>query len=74
LRRATALLAAAFAGASLLAAVPPPGPVVSPLQTLVDAAPTGSTITVASGTYGGDLVIDHSIRLVGRGRPLLRGS
>jgi nitrous oxidase accessory protein len=47
---------------------------VSPLQALVDEAAPGSTIPVASGTYDGDLVIDRSVHLVGRGRPLLRGS
>jgi nitrous oxidase accessory protein len=77
-RRAAALLVAALSGAALLAAGPTPaargGAVPSPLQALVDAAANGSTISVASGTYEGDLVIDHSVRLVGQGRPLLRGS
>jgi nitrous oxidase accessory protein len=40
----------------------------------VDAASSGSTVEVASGTYDGDLLVDRPLRLVGRGRPLLRGS
>ena len=40
----------------------------------MDAAAPGSTIPVGSGTYDGDLVIDRSVHLLGRGRPLLRGS
>lgn len=46
----------------------------SPLQKLVDAAPPGSTVEVPPGKYEGDLVLDHPVRLVGRGRPLLLGS
>ena len=46
----------------------------SPLQKLVDAAPPGATVEVPTGTYEGDLVLDHPVRLVGRGRPLLLGS
>lgn len=80
MKRAAALFVAAFACAGLLAAGPTPvrgGPAasaVSPLQALVDAAASGSTVEVASGIYAGDLVIDRPVRLVGRGRPLLRGS
>jgi nitrous oxidase accessory protein len=79
-RRAAALFAAAFGCAGLLAEGPTPsrrGPAasaVSPLQALVDAATPGSTIEIAGGTYEGDLVVDRSLRLVGRDRPLLRGS
>ena len=47
---------------------------VSPLQARVRAAASGTTIFVRRGTYLGDLVIDRSVRLVGLGRPLLRGS
>lgn len=46
----------------------------SPLQRLVDAAPAGATVEVPSGAYEGDLYLDHSVRLVGRGWPVLRGS
>ena len=46
----------------------------SPLQLLVDAAPPGGTVEIPTGRYGGDLVIDRSLRLVGVGRPLLIGS
>lgn len=46
----------------------------SPLQARLDAAPPGATIEVPPGTYDGDLYIDKPVRLIGRGRPLLRGS
>lgn len=52
---------------------PAPGE-VSPLQRLIDAAPAGGTVSVAAGTYRGDLVIDRSLHLVGRGQVLLIGS
>lgn len=80
MNRAAALFVAAFGCAGLLAAGPTPirrgpaGSAVSPLQALVDAASSGSTVEVASGTYDGDLLVDRPLRLVGRGRPLLRGS
>jgi nitrous oxidase accessory protein len=79
-KRAAAFFVAALGCADLAVAGPTPDPrarsgsTVSPLQALVDAAPTGSTVRVAAGTYPGDLVIDRSLRLVGSGRPLLRGS
>jgi nitrous oxidase accessory protein len=47
---------------------------VSPLQRLIDSAPPGSTVDVPPGTYDGDVIVDKPLRLVGRGRPLLRGS
>ncbi len=46
----------------------------SPLQQRIDAAPLGSTLAVEAGEYTGDLVIEHPLRLVGRGRPRLLGS
>ncbi len=46
----------------------------SPLQARVDAAAPGETVEVASGAYEGDLEIDRPLRLVGLGRPRLRGS
>lgn len=46
----------------------------SPLQRLVDAAPAGATIEVPAGSYEGDLYLDHPVRLVGRGWPVLSGS
>jgi nitrous oxidase accessory protein len=52
----------------------PPVEAASPLQARIDAAPGGSVISVEPGRYVGDLYIDRSIRLVGRGRPLLVGS
>ena len=73
MNRAAALSIAAAAWAGLLAARPAAAE-VSPLQALVEAAIPGSTVEVAKGTYEGDLVIDRPVRLVGRGRPLLRGS
>jgi nitrous oxidase accessory protein len=79
MRIAPALLADAlfaFAAASVGAAVEgrPPAAQASPLQARIDAAPPGSMVEVAAGTYRGDLVLDRPIRLVGRGRPLLLGS
>ena len=47
---------------------------VSPLQARVDAATDGDRIEIGPGTYEGDLVIGRRVPLVGRGRPLLRGS
>lgn len=73
MRKAAALCLAAAACAGLLAARPAAAE-VSRLQARVEAAAPGSTIEVAKGTYEGDLVIDRPVRLVGRGRPLLRGS
>jgi nitrous oxidase accessory protein len=47
---------------------------LSSLQPLLDAAAPGATIEIAAGSYDGDLFIDKPVRLVGRNRPLLRGS
>jgi nitrous oxidase accessory protein len=52
----------------------PPASELSPLQARIDGAAPGATIEVAAGTYQGDLFIDRSVRLVGRGRPRLNGS
>ena len=52
---------------------PPPGE-ASPLQAVVDAASPGARIEVPPGVYEGDLVLDRPVRLVGVGRPMLRGS
>lgn len=52
----------------------PPAGEASPLQALIDRAAPGSTVSVGPGAYAGDLVLDKSVRLVGRGRPLLVGS
>lgn len=60
----------ALALAVLLAAVP----AAASLQDRIDRAPPGATLEIAAGTYAGDLVIDHSIHIVGRGRPRLIGS
>lgn len=46
----------------------------SPLQALIDRAQPGDRVVVPAGTYEGDLLIDRSITLTGRGRPTLRGS
>jgi len=72
-RKAAALFVAAAAYAGLVAA-PSAAAEASRLQARVDSASPGSTIEVPKGTYEGDLVIDRPVRLVGRGRPLLRGS
>jgi nitrous oxidase accessory protein len=47
---------------------------VSRLQALIDAAPAGGTLDVPPGIYDGDIIVDKPLRLVGIGRPLLRGS
>jgi nitrous oxidase accessory protein len=47
---------------------------ISALQATIDAARPGTTIEVPPGTYDGDLFLDKPVRLVGRNRPLLRGS
>lgn len=47
---------------------------VSVLQPRIAAASPGARIEIPSGTYGGDLVIDRPVHLVGIGRPLLIGS
>lgn len=52
----------------------PPAADASPIQQLIDRAGAGDTVTIAPGTYRGDLVIDRPLRLVGRGRPRLVGS
>jgi len=52
----------------------PPADVVSPLQRRIDAAAPGATIAVEAGVYDGDVVVDKPLRLIGRGRPVLRGS
>ena len=52
----------------------PPAAQQSPLQKLVDRAESGALIEVTAGEYVGDLFIDRSVRLVGKGRPRLLGS
>lgn len=47
---------------------------LSPIQARIDTAAPGSTLEIGPGTYRGDIFIDKPLRLVGRGRPLLRGS
>ena len=51
----------------------PPAAETSPLQARIDAAVAGSTVEVGPGEYAGDLILDKPLRLVGRGRPRLRG-
>lgn len=43
------------------------------LQQLIDAAPTGGTVTVPAGRYDGNLVITRRVSLVGVGMPVVRG-
>ena len=79
---AAALLALTLAQAPAGDALPPTGRVegrpanddLSPLQSLIDRAQPGDRIEIPSGVYGGDLIIDRAITLIGRNRPLLRGS
>ncbi len=52
----------------------PPPSEASPLQRRIDAAEPGAVVEVEQGRYRGDLYLDRSIRLVGRGRPTLIGS
>jgi nitrous oxidase accessory protein len=52
----------------------PPASQLSPIQSLIDRARPGETVTIPAGTHEGDLIIDKPIRLVGAGRPQLRGS
>jgi nitrous oxidase accessory protein len=81
LAAALLLAGAAAARGDEMAAAPaagiegrPPAAEASPLQSLVDRAAPGEKIEVGPGTYPGDLVLDKPIHLIGRGRPLLRGS
>lgn len=46
----------------------------SPLQSRIDAALPGATVTIEPGTYEGDLLLSKPVRLLGVGRPRLRGS
>ena len=77
------LAAALFASAAARAEeMPPPGALegrppageASVLQAAADSTPPGGTLDVGPGTYRGDLILDHSIRLRGHGRPKLVGS
>lgn len=52
----------------------PPASRVSPIQSRIDAAPPGATVSIGPGTYVGDLILDKPIVLAGRGRPRLLGS
>lgn len=52
----------------------PTGRAVSSLQARLDAAAPGATVVVEAGVYEGDLLIDKPVQLLGRHRPLLRGS
>jgi len=47
---------------------------VSPLQSQIDAAAPGATVTIDGGEWRGDIVIDRPLHLLGRGRPRLLGS
>lgn len=43
------------------------------LQSMVDAAQPGSTLSVPAGTYEGALTIDKPLTLIGEGQPVIRG-
>ncbi len=47
---------------------------LSPLQARIDQAQPGERIAVDGGVHEGDLLIDKPVVLIGRNRPLLRGS
>jgi nitrous oxidase accessory protein len=79
---AVLVLLAALLQAPASDALPPTGSLegrpaaadLSPLQARIDRARPGDRLDIEPGTYDGDLVIDRPLTLVGRGRPLLRGS
>jgi len=52
---------------------PPPAD-TSPLQARIDAAAPGAVLEVEPGVYRGDLHVDRTVQLVGKGRPRLVGS
>jgi nitrous oxidase accessory protein len=69
--RGVALAAALSASWALSAPAVPAPPVpasrASPLQALIDAAPTGATIVLPRGIFAGPLVVDKRIAIVGSG-------
>lgn len=62
---AAALAMAAFLGAQAEAG--------QSLQARIDAAPKGSVVTVAAGTYAGPIVIRGPLTVVGEGLPVIDG-
>ena len=52
----------------------PPAADASPIQADIDRAEPGATVTVAPGTYRGDIYIDKPLSLVGHGQPILTPS
>jgi len=52
----------------------PPDADLSPIQQRIDAARPGDTVTVPTGVYAGDLIIDRPLTVIGIDRPVLRGS
>ncbi|HYL12859.1 MAG TPA: nitrous oxide reductase family maturation protein NosD [Terriglobales bacterium] len=49
------------------------GPFQSPSQAIAAAQP-GDTIEIGPGVYPGNLLLDRNLSLVGKGRPIIRGS
>lgn len=68
-----AFLLVATARGDTLSVGQPPARFAS-LQEAIDAAGNGDTITVAAGTYTGQVILDKTLKLEGTGRPVLRGS
>ncbi len=52
----------------------PQGGDASPLQRMIDAAPSGTRLEIPAGEYVGDVFVDKPLTLVGVGRPRLVGS
>jgi nitrous oxidase accessory protein len=50
-----------------------PCPATVVLQTLIDAAPRGATVTVPAGTYNGRITIRGPLTVVGEGMPVIDG-
>jgi len=71
LGRGVALAAALLAsgGGSAVAVQVPPALAsrASPLQALIDAAPTGATVVLPRGTFAGPLVVNKGIAIIGSG-------
>ena len=50
-----------------------PQSVISNLQSRINSASPGDTLTISSGIYSGNLLINKRLALIGVGKPILRG-